>query len=391
LKRYLLPFILFVIYPSFANAQPAFNIIPSVSISERYDSNIFNDPRDSQTDDFMTRISGQLNGLYNTRNVELKGFYMLESRILTRHPEGNVVIQDGSLKIDLERFIQKYSKNINLNIDEDFTYSPDLPDSYFNERRRAAGKFDRYGIRIQLSDAFVNSFSMTFQQTVSLKTNLRIGYFNELVEYKNPAFTDSLIHGFQVGTDNFRRSSQISNTFEFRILNRDATRSLLYTYLLGYTLKVRTLTVELIGGLSLLDAEENRRIIERGSVALTNETKYLTMTAAYNRSLQNDIGVGTIPYISQLVRFSLLGTYSKNKQFAIDNLYISNRTPRGEIKQVNKISVDSFETTGRLIFNHSQSLTSTFSISYTFQNSNTPDIIDMTRNLVSITINKTWE
>src|SRR3990170_8326749 len=114
-----------------SSAAPAWQLTPSLSVSETYNNNIYSS-RD-ETEDFVTGIGARLNTSYTGTNTELQANYYAAFNTYARHPELNVVTHDGSINVDMARWFNRLFRDAGLSVSEAFTYTPDLRDYYFDE------------------------------------------------------------------------------------------------------------------------------------------------------------------------------------------------------------------------------------------------------------------
>src|SRR3989337_53265 len=109
-----------------SNAAPAWQLTPSLSVSETYNNNIYSS-RD-ETEDFITGIGARLNTSYTGTNTELQANYLATLNAYAHHPELNVVTHDGSINLDMAGWLNKLFRDAGISISEAFTYTPDLRD-----------------------------------------------------------------------------------------------------------------------------------------------------------------------------------------------------------------------------------------------------------------------
>src|SRR3990172_10640073 len=128
-----------------SSAAPAWQLRPSLSISETYNNNIFSS-RD-ETEDFITGTGARLNTSYTGTNTELQANYSATFNTYARHPELNVVTHDGSINVDMARWFNRLFRDAGLSVSEAFTYTPDLRDYYFDAERSGDPSLSNYGIR----------------------------------------------------------------------------------------------------------------------------------------------------------------------------------------------------------------------------------------------------
>src|SRR5947209_4906373 len=83
---------------------------PSLTVSERYDSNVLLISGGTDKDDFVTTVSPALSVTYKGRPVEgtLSGGLGVSS--YAKHPEFNYVSATGALNVDLTQLVSRIDK-----------------------------------------------------------------------------------------------------------------------------------------------------------------------------------------------------------------------------------------------------------------------------------------
>jgi hypothetical protein len=93
-----------VLGPSAARAQEGYYIVPSLSVVEEYDDNIFSDPPDQQQDDFITRFTPGVQIGYQSERFTLLGHYSTGAEVWAQHSDFDSFVAnqlaDGSLQYE---------------------------------------------------------------------------------------------------------------------------------------------------------------------------------------------------------------------------------------------------------------------------------------------------
>ena len=110
-----------------------FEVVPSMCVSERYDSNVFySPPRPGlQRYDFVTNVNPMLrvyhNGDYASSVLTLGGF----DETYIKNPELNYLGTNDTLSLDLDKSIKRWLPNASLIVLDTFSYTP-LPPGFIN-------------------------------------------------------------------------------------------------------------------------------------------------------------------------------------------------------------------------------------------------------------------
>jgi len=111
----------------------SFEVVPSLCVSERYDSNVFYAPPTPgiQPEDFVTRVEPILLVNYNGDNAS--GFLRAAgfSETYMKNPDLNYLGTYGTLSLNLDNSIKRVFPKASLNVIDTFSYAP-LPPGFVN-------------------------------------------------------------------------------------------------------------------------------------------------------------------------------------------------------------------------------------------------------------------
>jgi len=111
----------------------SFEVVPSMCVSERYDSNVFYRPSTPglQRDDFVTNVNPMLrishNGDYASGVLNVGGF----SETYIRNQNLNYLGTNDTLSLNLDNSIKRWLPNASLSVVDTFSYTP-LPPGFVN-------------------------------------------------------------------------------------------------------------------------------------------------------------------------------------------------------------------------------------------------------------------
>ncbi len=153
-------------------------IVPSVSIAQRYDTNVFNTPRIAglERDDFVTTLSPQVALIPRTGGL-VRGSLQLGgiAEYYAKHPELNYIGGNVGGSLDLTRLVQQALPRMTLLVSDSFTYTPQPPAFLAGGAVNAAGDpadqdpasaFAR-GLQIQRVNTMTNSASVVSTYAVT--------------------------------------------------------------------------------------------------------------------------------------------------------------------------------------------------------------------------------
>ena len=161
-----------------ASRTGSFEVVPSMCVSERYDSNIFYRPSTPGLDpkDFVTTVNPMLrlnhNGDYASGFLNVGGF----SETYVKNPDLNYLGTKDRLSLNLDNSIKRVLPNASVSIDDSFSYTP-LPPGFVNP---AAGTSP---------GAPGNSQNVYAQGFLAFRTNNLINYGTVSTSYATTAST----------------------------------------------------------------------------------------------------------------------------------------------------------------------------------------------------------
>ena len=166
-------------------------LIPSICVSERYDSNVFFAPKTPglQREDFVTNVSPKMhvnhNGEYAAGFLDLVGFY--ESYV--RNPGLNYFGGSGSLFLNLDNSIKQVLPRAGLRVVDSGSYSP-LPPGFSapaagtdpNDISNIQNAFAR-GILAFRTNNFTNTGTVSSTYATTASTNLEASYTHAMIRW----------------------------------------------------------------------------------------------------------------------------------------------------------------------------------------------------------------
>ncbi|MBI5197011.1 MAG: hypothetical protein HZA19_00190 [Nitrospirae bacterium] len=369
-----------------ALSQPAWHIIPSLRLSETYDSNLFS--REVGGGDYLTQAGVNLTPLYTGPNVSLRGNYLVQMQTYARHPGENRIIQDGSVEMDLNRWFQRWVKAGEVSLTEDFTFTPLLQDYYFDEERRQVGSLSSLGIRTQRTDTLRNAFSLAFSVPATPRWTIRSLYRNLLTEYKDPVLVDSITHSLLIGSDvAFVRNTLYANLESSRIRWKKEDS---YSHRLSLGARhtfSREWKMDLHAGVLRFDSEgEKNRDTWIGGLTLSRQDRYHTISMGYSRTINPAAGIGTHPPIAQLFHANWTTMFTPKITSSLGGSYTINTALLGT-----DLDTRSYRVTAGMAYQVNQWLQANLTASHFNQDSNTPLADSLQREMVSLTLIGTWE
>ena len=164
---------------------PVLSVVPSVAVSETYDSNVLN-VAGQQKDDYVTRITPQV-------AVELKGRLMsgtlragLTGAVYVNNPDLDYIGMNGGLNLNLDNVVNRVVPRLKIQLSDFVTYTPQPP-AFLNPEARAGGQSDIFarGIQVARADSIQNTSAITGSYTLLPRISLNARYAYSFMKFFN--------------------------------------------------------------------------------------------------------------------------------------------------------------------------------------------------------------
>lgn len=310
-------------------ARSEWELKPSASLSQSYDNNIYS--QEDNVEDYVTRAGANLSASYSGSNVNMMLKYSGSINAYADHSELNVLTHEGSLNVDMKRWLQTYFRDSHFAITENFIWSPEIRDTYFDEVSGVMDPYGNPGLRNRRSDSYRNAFSIELGSPLSKRQDITIQYSNLLTLYSDPVLLDTEINEILIGTDLTVFKDVIYGNIGASRFNGGREYSTSYSVTGGLR--------HTISPLSLLNANVGMEIIEyetgsststmRAGLQFSRSARYVTLNAGYSRELNSAGGISTIPTLVDLFYINTGIRHSMNlsSNFGVD--YSVNKSTRG--------------------------------------------------------------
>jgi hypothetical protein len=175
-----------------------FQVVPSLCVSERYDSNVFYAPSKPglQRDDFVTNVNPMLrvnhNGDYASGFLNVGGF----SENYVKNPDLNYLGTRDNLSLNLDKSIKRLLPDASLKVIDSFSYTP-LPPGFDNP---AAGTSPSdlsntqdvfaQGLLFRRTNNVMNSGTVRTSYATTALTSLNASYTNSILHFKGAPLTE---------------------------------------------------------------------------------------------------------------------------------------------------------------------------------------------------------
>jgi hypothetical protein len=201
-------------------AMADLRIIPTLAVSERYDTNVLFTQGGQNRQDFVTSLSPGLNASYKGRPLEATLSGGLNISSYAKNTNFNHVSAFGTASADLTQLIGRLDKRARLQVTGSVAYTPELP--AFVSATVGLNPFAN-GLQPQRVRSFTNSLSIAGGYTLTSRVNLSGNYSYSYVNFGNTIGAAPQTALFQTTFQNLTAGPNIT-------LSRTDTLSLLYLY-----------------------------------------------------------------------------------------------------------------------------------------------------------------
>jgi hypothetical protein len=308
-------------------ASADLKLIPAISVSERYDNNIFF-VQDQKADDFVTSVSPELRAEYKGRPVTGEAFAKVSVEAFAKHSSLNNAGVSGGVNLNLDQIIGRLTKRATLSISDFVAYTPELP-AFFNPTPTATPATQpqpltpgptpfTVGILPQRVESLSNTSSASGSYNLTPLLSWNAGYSYSFIRFGSTK-------GIAAESALFRTVSQSVNTGPQYKLSRFDTVNAQYVYqksdseaggaapgtrffsnggTLGYNrIFSPQLTANFSAGATVVS--DTDRVTALASAAATWSEKSTAATLLYSRTVSPSFVVSAGPLVSDVVSLSV--------------------------------------------------------------------------------------
>ena len=157
---------------------PQTNVIPSLTLSERYDSNVFFVPG-GNLEDYVTSASPQLRVVHKRQLVEATVGGGATAEVYAKNPGLNYVAANGLVDLNLDGAMSEMVRGMGLRISDTFYYTPQVPS--FAAPTGGGGQISESfvrGIQARRANSFTNGGTVAGSYAMSPLVTLTSTYSN---------------------------------------------------------------------------------------------------------------------------------------------------------------------------------------------------------------------
>jgi hypothetical protein len=296
--------------------------IPAITVSERYDDNIFFEESDID-DDHITEVAPQLTASYNAKAVNMKTVLVARAEFFGEHTELNNYQYRANFKLDIDEFM----KNTSLSVSDVFHFTPEPPDFLAGEVEEE--EITTGGIRIRRGDSLRNSASARLIQKLSTRTDARIEYTNKTSTFEDPSLVDSTSHNAEAGLGRRIGPRDTLNIgYEYLLfLPEEGEKSESHNASIGLDHQFTpTFSTDVAIGTTYVIRDPDDAYVVSGSLRVLRKFKRTRLSLGYSRSINTTTGLSREPTTSQVASIRMYRDLTRNLAINLSQNYATNRS-----------------------------------------------------------------
>ena len=310
-------------------------VVPFITISERYDSNIrLTTPK---VYDYVTAILPGARMEYRNDLVEGTLTGALRSEVYVRNPELNFVGTSASIVANLDNAVGRMVRGFRLGLTDSMTYSPQ-PLAFVTPEAPETSLY--YGIQVGRSNTLTNAANIQGSYAITPLAQFNASYSNQLRKFLDPPTSGNSGSLFNTAIQSFLAGPQyqvtpnqlIGASYQYQHFTSEPATGGLgnVTVVHGAMVKwqaslTRELTIDVSPGVSILDNEpEKPRYTMRGSLQWRKSETAAGLS--YVRAILPGMFISSGTLISNVVTTSLSQGLTSEWRVSAQLSYAKNET-----------------------------------------------------------------
>jgi hypothetical protein len=321
------------IFPSSVHGET--KLVPMLSVSERYDSNVFFVPG-RNLEDYVTNISPQVKVDHKGRLIDGTVQGGATAEVYVKNPGLNYVATNGGVNLNLDNAVAQLVRGAGLKLSDTFYFTPQSPAFVAPATGSQVSEAFVRGIQAARANSFTNVGSVIGFYTLSPRVDLQAAYMHQKIHFGTALVSQTTGRFFNTTFQTVNAGPQL------KISPLDAL-TLTYQYqqaefsqggsgggfhtqggLIGWT---RAFTPTLKGnvGAGMTVVEPSNRVQYLASASVEGKFQNTDASLSYSRGVYPSFFISGLPLLSQVVtatvshRVTALltvaahGSYAKNE------------------------------------------------------------------------------
>src|SRR2546425_10724104 len=309
-------------------------LVPSLAVSERYDSNVFFVPG-GHLEDYVTNISPQVKVDHKGRLIDgtVQGGAIGE--VYVKNPRLNYIAPNGGVTLNLDNAVAQLVRGTGLKVSDTFYYTPQPPAFVAPGTGSQVSEAFVRGIQAARANSFTNAGSAIGSYALSPRVDLQATYMHQRIHcgtaFASPTTGRFFNTTFQTATagPQFKISPLDTLTLTYRYQKTDFSQGSgggFHTHggITGWTrFFTPTLKANVEAGMTVI--EPSNSVQYQGTASLEGKFQNTDASLSYSRGVYPSFFISGLPLLSQVVtatvshRLTALltgtvnGNYAKNE------------------------------------------------------------------------------
>jgi hypothetical protein len=283
-------------------------LVPSLAVSERYDSNVFFVPG-GNLEDYVTNISPQVTVDHKGRLLDGTVRGGATAEVYVKNPGLNYIAVNGGATLNLDSAVGKLVRGAGLNLSDTFYFTPQPPAFVAPGTGSQVSEAFVRGIQAGRANSFTNTGSAAGSYALSPRVGLQASYMHQRIRFGTAFVSPTASRFFNTTSQTATAGPQLkispldtlSLTYQYR--KTDFSRGAgFHTHggITGWTRAVTpTLTAHVTAGMTVLEPNDSVQYQVTGSL----ERKFQNSDASlsYSRGVYPSFVNAGLPLLSQVV------------------------------------------------------------------------------------------
>jgi len=369
-------------------------IIPSIAVSERYDSNVYFIQQGQNLEDFVTTVNPQLRVEHLAKYLNVIAFAGVTGEYYAKNTGLSYIGTNGSVNLVLDKAIQQILRKATLQVSDIFSYTPQPPGFLAPTTGGAIPETFVRGIQAARANALTNMAMISGSYAFTPQTALQGAYTNSYIQFANTStsaplgtFFTTMFHTLNAGP-RFQVSRQDTITTNYQYQKAEFSTSGGFESQGGTIAWERqispTLKASIQGGGTKISGIDGIQYLADAMIQWTG--KQSTASAHYSRVVAPSFFIAGAPLVSNLL--SAIGTYAFTP--ATSGTLAANYAEASSVGSVS-LAYTSYGGTASLahILTRLVTLTASYTYSY-YKTEFSGSSYDFNRNIAMLTARMEW-
>jgi len=310
--------------PSALQTADGLRLLPSVQVSERYDSNVFFAPKSAlqgaNPEDFVTTVAPQVRGMYVDREklVKVNAVAGAVGSYFVNNTELSYVGANTGVVLDMSDLVDQWRPGARFRVSDTYFYSPQPPAFLQGGQHGAQANPLVAGFQAARTNTSSNSVNASFEFPLNRTLNLSGSYTHSFMHYGTPRVPGGVnlisvnLHGYTAG---LVKQLSLHDTVNVNFIGIEYDQGEVGTFstrgsTLGWSHQFSpAVSIHVAGGMQLLSGELNgvpfSLMAPSGSLAISWQDSTTWMRLAYRSGIVPSYQFQGAAMLSHSVSFNI--------------------------------------------------------------------------------------